>query len=77
MYKAFYWMPLLLTKFYLYVRRKLKHIVLLNLYIIDKKNLSLSNDTQVGVGQIGVNQVSDLKKMRVDFSKKTWIAPKK
>ena len=61
MYIAFYWIPLLLTKFYLYVRRIVHEEI---------KKISLSNDIQVGVGQIGVNQVSDLEKMRVDSSKK-------
>ena len=62
MYIAFYWIPLLLTKFYLYVRRIVHEEI--------NKKISLSNDIQVGVGQIGVNQVSDLEKMRVDSSKK-------
>ena len=39
------------------------------MYEIINKKLSLSNNIQVGEGQIGVNQVSNLEKMRVDSSK--------
>ena len=64
-YIAFYWIPLFLTKFYLYVlKKKVKtyYFVKNEHEEMNIKKLSILKDIQFGVGQTGVNQVSDLEK---------------